>query len=77
QLVEDLGKFMVSGGWVLLASDVETVALEMRDRFKENPRFHLLSEHWLTENPLPVASEREIATLNRGEPVYRTEFQAN
>lgn len=77
QLVQDLAQFMVSGGSVLLASDVETVAIEMRDRFSENPRFHLLSEHWLTDNPLPVASEREIATLNRGEPVYRTQFKAN
>lgn len=77
QLVEDLAQFMVSGGSVFLASDIEAVAIEMRDRFLEHPRFHLLSEHWLTDNPLPVASEREIATINRHESVYRTQFNVN
>ncbi|MFB2933760.1 tRNA (guanosine(46)-N7)-methyltransferase TrmB, partial [Aerosakkonemataceae cyanobacterium BLCC-F154] len=30
---------------------------------------------WLTENPLSVPTEREIATFNKGEPVYRVLFR--
>lgn len=75
ELVEELSKFMVVGGAVFLYSDVQVVAEEMRDRFLEHPQFQIQTEEWLPNNPLPVASEREIATLSRGEPVYRTIFE--
>ena len=75
ELVEELSKFMVSGGEVFLYSDVKQVAEEMRDRFSEHPQFQIQTQEWLADNPLPVASEREIATLSRGEPVYRTIFE--
>jgi tRNA (guanine-N7-)-methyltransferase len=69
-----LGKYLVSGGRVILASDVESVAVQMWECFANNPAFVCESQEWLPENPLPTASEREIATLNKGEPVYRTVF---
>ncbi|MEB3883768.1 tRNA (guanosine(46)-N7)-methyltransferase TrmB [Lyngbya sp. CCY1209] len=75
ELVDELSKFMVSGGEVFLSSDVEEVAAEMRDRFLEHPQFQIQTQEWLPDNPLPAASEREIATLSRGEPVYRTIFE--
>lgn len=76
-LVRLLGKYLVSGARVILASDVESVAVQMWECFAENPAFVCENREWLPENPLPIASEREIATLNQGEPVYRTIFVRN
>jgi tRNA (guanine-N7-)-methyltransferase len=65
----------MDGGEVLLQSDVEAVAVEMCDRFEAHPAFQKQgAELWLASNPLPVATEREISTLSRGEPVYRALF---
>jgi tRNA (guanine-N7-)-methyltransferase len=76
QLVEELADFLVSGGVVFLQSDIEFVAQEMCDRFAIHPAFHKVgAEKWLAHNPLPVSTEREIFTLNKGEPVYRAIFQ--
>jgi tRNA (guanine-N7-)-methyltransferase len=73
-LVALLAQYLVSGGRVILASDVESVATQMWECFAAHPTFACESQQWLPENPLPTASEREIATLNKGEPVYRTVF---
>ena len=73
EIVEILARFLRDDGQIFLQSDVEEIALEMSELFLTNPRFQpLVSEIWLTENPLPVMTEREIATINKGEPVYRT-----
>ncbi|MGJ5631517.1 tRNA (guanosine(46)-N7)-methyltransferase TrmB [Nostoc sp. CALU 1950] len=75
ELVADLAKYLAVGGFVFLQSDMEFVAVEMRDRFAENPDFEKIgTEEWLTENPLPVPTEREIGTQKKGEPVYRALF---
>jgi tRNA (guanine-N7-)-methyltransferase len=75
ELVTALAEYLAVGGVVFLQSDVKFVAEEMRDRFAEHPDFTPLgTTAWLTQNPLPVATEREIATHNKGEPVYRTMF---
>ncbi|OUL26781.1 tRNA (guanosine(46)-N7)-methyltransferase TrmB [Nostoc sp. T09] len=75
ELVSDLANYVAVGGVVFLQSDIESLALEMRDIFAQNPAFQKLStEEWLTENPLPVSTEREIATQNKGEPIYRVLF---
>jgi tRNA (guanine-N7-)-methyltransferase len=74
EVVAELAKSMPAGGVVFLQSDVEAVAVEMRDRFTANPAFQRQSEEWLPENPLPVPTEREKSTLSRGEPVYRALF---
>ena len=73
-LVEILATYLVPGGEVLLQSDVESVAQEMRDRFSAHPVFQGTSTEWLAQNPLQVPTEREMVTLSNGEPVYRVMF---
>jgi tRNA (guanine-N7-)-methyltransferase len=76
ELVADLANYLTVGGLVFLQSDMEFIAVEMRDRFAENPDFLKIGTgEWLTENPLPVPTEREIGTQKKGEPVYRALFQ--
>ncbi len=76
ELVADLAKYLAVGGFVFLQSDMEFVAVEMRDRFAENPAFEKIGTgEWLTENPLPVPTEREIGTQKKDEPVYRALFE--
>ncbi len=76
QLVEELADYLAPGGIVFLQSDIEFVAVEMRDRFVANPAFHRLGTgKWLAQNPLPVSTEREISTTEKGEPVYRAVFE--
>jgi tRNA (guanine-N7-)-methyltransferase len=75
ELVQELAQYLAVGGVVFLQSDQEFIAVEMCDRFHENPAFEKIgTEEWLAENPLPVPTEREIATFNKGEPVYRAMF---
>ena len=73
-LVDTLGAYLTSGGEVFVQSDVEEVAVEMRSRFDAHRAFYRPETAWLPTNPLPVPTEREIATLARGEPVYRMLF---
>jgi tRNA (guanine-N7-)-methyltransferase len=76
ELVVELAEFLIPGGIVFLQSDIEFVAVEMRDRFAEHPGFQRRGAgKWLAENPLPVPTEREIGTMNKGEPVYRAVFE--
>lgn len=75
ELVTELANYLAVDGVVFLQSDQEFVAEEMCDHFHENPDFEKMgAAQWLTENPLPVPTEREIATQNKGEPVYRSIF---
>ena len=76
ELVTFLATYLAPEGLVLLQSDIEEVAVEMQQRFANHPAF--LSKNgdtWLLENPLPVPTEREIATQAKGEPVYRALFK--
>ncbi|MDJ0525119.1 MAG: tRNA (guanosine(46)-N7)-methyltransferase TrmB, partial [Microcystis sp. M53600_WE12] len=76
ELVIALAKYMVAGGWVFLQSDVESIALEMTERFQAHP--HFVRQHqtpWLEENIFPVPTEREKSTYNKGQPVYRSLFR--
>lgn len=76
ELVQSIADYLVSGGEVFLQSDVETIAREMGDRFRENTAFELTHrESWLETNPFPVPTEREIATFNKNQPVYRLLFR--
>lgn len=61
-------------GGVFLQSDVQFVIEEMIEQFADHPAFFREEPIWLPENPLPVATEREIACLNNNNPVYRTIF---
>lgn len=75
ELVAELATYLAVGGVVFLQSDIEALAVEMCDRFNAHPAFQTQgTEAWLTENPLPVPTEREKSTLSRGEPVYRALF---
>ena len=72
ELVRILVDYLVDGGMVFLQSDIEEVAIEMRERFAAHSclvRQH--SETWLDGNPLPVATERELYVLSDNKPVYR------
>ncbi|MBD2143406.1 tRNA (guanosine(46)-N7)-methyltransferase TrmB [Anabaena sp. FACHB-1250] len=76
ELVTELANYLAVGGVVFLQSDIQFVAEEMCDRFYEHPAFEKLgTTTWLAENPFPVPTEREIATFNKGEPVYRALFR--
>ncbi len=75
ELVAAIARYLRPLGTVFLQSDVLAIATEMRDRFAEHPAFVPASSGWLPENPLPVATEREVATYAKGEPVYRTLFE--
>ncbi|MBW4685772.1 MAG: tRNA (guanosine(46)-N7)-methyltransferase TrmB [Komarekiella atlantica HA4396-MV6] len=74
ELVAELANYLVVGGIVFLQSDIEFVAVEMRDRFAAHPAYQSNTEEWLAENPLPVPTERETSVMSRGEPVYRALF---
>ncbi|MDP8962935.1 MAG: tRNA (guanosine(46)-N7)-methyltransferase TrmB [Cyanobacteriota bacterium] len=72
ELVDTLATYLIAEGIVFLQSDVEAVAKEMCDRFDSHPAFQKQgTDTWLSTNPLPVSTEREIYTLSSGEPVYR------
>ncbi|MBH8555472.1 tRNA (guanosine(46)-N7)-methyltransferase TrmB [Nostocaceae cyanobacterium CENA357] len=76
ELVEELANYLAVGGIVLLQSDMEFIAVEMRDRFADNPAFQKIgTQEWLDKNPLPVPTEREINTQKKGELVYRALFE--
>jgi tRNA (guanine-N7-)-methyltransferase len=78
ELVNILADYLIVGGTVFLQSDIELLAQEMSDRFQESPCFQKQhKELWLEENPLPVATEREIYTRDRNLPVYRTLFKSS
>jgi tRNA (guanine-N7-)-methyltransferase len=72
RIVDTLATYLIAEGIVFLQSDVEAVAKEMCDRFDSHPAFQKQgTDTWLSTNPLPVSTEREIYTLSSGEPVYR------
>ncbi|MBF2065271.1 MAG: tRNA (guanosine(46)-N7)-methyltransferase TrmB [Calothrix sp. C42_A2020_038] len=76
ELVSELAEYLAPEGIIFLQSDIKFVAEEMRVRFLENPVFKIQGNNeWLIENPFPVPTEREIATQNKGEPVYRLVFE--
>jgi tRNA (guanine-N7-)-methyltransferase len=74
-LVKDLAEFLPVGAQVFVQSDIEEVAIEMRDRFCEHAAFRLTHAlPWLVQNPLPIPTEREKSVLDQGLPVYRALF---
>ncbi len=71
-LVHQLSQILPAGARVFCQSDILEVAEQMRRRFSAHPLFSCSPDQgWLAANPLPVASERELSTLQRGLPVYR------
>ena len=76
ELVNILAHYLPNTAQVFLQSDVEEVAVAMVNLFQENSSFHKQhQETWLSTNPFPLATEREIATLSHNQPVYRALFK--
>lgn len=76
ELVDLLVDYLIDEGTVFLQSDIQEVAVEMKNRFAQHPllvRQH--SEAWLNENPFPIATERELYVLKDNLPVYRVLFK--
>ncbi len=72
ELVTAIAQFLQPQGTVFLQSDILEIAQEMREHFLSHPAFiPTHSSLWLSENPFPIPTEREIATFNKGQPVYR------
>lgn len=65
---------------VFLQSDVEEVAMRMKEQFSRYSKNKLVMEHhgqsdyWLDENPFGVKSDWEKHVLERGAPMYRMLF---
>lgn len=64
-------------GEILLQSDVEEVAVSMRESFALDSTVVdvCAPDEWMADNPLGVPTEREKLTLSKGDPVYRTVFR--
>jgi tRNA (guanine-N7-)-methyltransferase len=76
ELVNAIANYIAADGIIFLQSDIKAVAQEMTNYFLEHPKFiKQYSTQWLGENPFPISTEREITTLNKNEPVYRSLFK--
>ena len=75
ELVTILVDYLAPEGRVFLQSDIEEVAVEMRDRFAKDLRLTLDSTTWSDSNPLSVPTERELYVLEQNLPVYRALLQ--
>ncbi|BAU66365.1 tRNA (guanine-N7-)-methyltransferase [Stanieria sp. NIES-3757] len=76
ELVNILVDYLVEDGRIFLQSDIEEIAIEMRERFGSNSA--LVQQHqttWLDDNPLPVSTERELYVLADNLPVYRVLYK--
>ena len=74
ELVKILVDYLAENGRVILQSDIEEVAIEMRDRFACDERLTQQHSTWLDTNPLAVPTERELYVLEQNLPVYRALF---
>lgn len=82
-LIEAIADLLTSGGKVFLQSDVEEVAVRMKDQFLKEGKGKLSllqddggdgvlgSTGWLKENPFGVESDWERHVIARGAPMYR------
>ncbi|XP_031102767.1 phosphoglycerate kinase isoform X3 [Ipomoea triloba] len=80
-LVEAIADLLASGGKVFLQSDIEEVAIRMKEEFSKYGKGKLTVENldkaaihqggWLKENPFGIRSDWEQHVLDRGDPMYR------
>lgn len=71
-LVKVIARHLNPEGNIFLQSDIKEIAQEMEGRFLSNSCFEKSYQTlWLNNNPFPIETEREIATFNKNEPVYR------
>lgn len=76
ELVDVLIEYLIDDGMVFLQSDIQEVAVEMKNRFAQHPL--LVRQHeqtWSAQNPFPIATERELYVLKDNLPVYRSLFK--
>jgi tRNA (guanine-N7-)-methyltransferase len=72
EMVETIAGRLVPGGQVFIQTDIEPLADEMLDLFRQNTNF---IESVIEANPSPVRTEREKAVEDKGLPVYRAMFE--
>lgn len=78
KLVDVLVEYLALSGQIFLQSDIESVAVEMRDRFAAKSLLSKLHQSmWLETNPFNLPTEREISVRRRNLPVYRVLFEKN
>ncbi|GAV90593.1 PGK domain-containing protein/Methyltransf_4 domain-containing protein [Cephalotus follicularis] len=81
-LIEAVVDLLSDDGKVFLQSDIEAVALRMKEEFLKYCKGKLILAHdqydakinqrvWLRENPFGVRSDWERHVINRGAPMYR------
>ncbi|OVA18017.1 Phosphoglycerate kinase [Macleaya cordata] len=81
-LIEAIADLLTTDGKVFLQSDVEAVAVRMRDQFMKYGKGKLAilsngadakldSRGWMEENPSGVRSDWEQHVIDRGDPMYR------
>ncbi|XP_007027389.2 PREDICTED: phosphoglycerate kinase, cytosolic isoform X2 [Theobroma cacao] len=81
-LIEAVADLLASKGKVFLQSDVEAVAMRLKDEFLKygKGKFHLMHDRydlvingntWLKENPFGIHSDWEQHVIDRGAPMYR------
>ncbi|KAF7147082.1 hypothetical protein RHSIM_Rhsim03G0092500 [Rhododendron simsii] len=81
-LVEAIADLLTPDGKVFLQSDIEAVAVRMKEQFFEygKGKLALVEEHsdvdisqggWLKENPYGVRSDWEQHVIDRGDPMFR------
>ncbi|GJV88475.1 phosphoglycerate kinase, cytosolic-like protein isoform X1 [Tanacetum coccineum] len=70
-LIEAIEDMLFSDGKVFLQSDIEAVALRMKQQFLKHKFTVDHQEEWLMENPFGVQSDWEQHVLGRGAPMYR------
>jgi tRNA (guanine-N7-)-methyltransferase len=72
KLVETVTAKLSLDGRILIQTDVEFLAEEMFGFFEQNKELKRIE---ITENPLPIKTEREKSVENRNLPIYRTLFE--
>lgn len=73
-LIEAILHLLSYDGKVFLQSDIEGVALRMKEEFLKYGNGKFIIDHqeeWLKENPFGVQSDWEKHVLDNGAPMYR------
>lgn len=71
QITETLARHLINGGRVFIQTDIEFLAVEMFELFRQNQGFE---ENEITENPFAVKTEREKTVEENDLKIYRTMF---
>jgi tRNA (guanine-N7-)-methyltransferase len=76
ELVECIGKNLAPSKKLFIQTDIKEMAEHMVESFSANAKFAAVDAYSTTDltanaNPTPILTERETATLKKGDPVYR------